>query len=176
MAYQAWSVVAGEQPSAAKWNIIGSNMAGFNDGTAIGNASIGPSKLATGAASATVAAGQTTASTTYVDLATVGPSVTVTIGANGLALVCMSLSASNTASDYSVVSILVSGANTLSAVDNETAGTWLFRHGSSTNDPQLSYVKLLTGLTAGSTTFKMQYRVASGTSTYIRRILSVIPF
>lgn len=35
MAYQSWSVVFGEQPSAAKWNILGTNDASFNDGTGI---------------------------------------------------------------------------------------------------------------------------------------------
>lgn len=35
MAYTAWSVVFGEQPSAAKWNQLGTNDAGFNDGTAL---------------------------------------------------------------------------------------------------------------------------------------------
>lgn len=35
MAYTAWSVVFGEQPSAAKWNILGSNDASFNDGTGV---------------------------------------------------------------------------------------------------------------------------------------------
>jgi hypothetical protein len=33
MAYNAWSVVAFEQPSAAKWNQLGANDAGFRDGT-----------------------------------------------------------------------------------------------------------------------------------------------
>jgi hypothetical protein len=33
--YQSWSVVFGEQPSAAKWNILGTNDAGFNSGTAL---------------------------------------------------------------------------------------------------------------------------------------------
>ncbi len=36
MAYASWSVVFGEQPSAAKWNILGTNDASFNDGTGIG--------------------------------------------------------------------------------------------------------------------------------------------
>lgn len=40
MAYQVWSVVFGEQPSASKWNILGTNDAGFNDGTAIGDDAI----------------------------------------------------------------------------------------------------------------------------------------
>ncbi len=37
MAYASWSVVFGEQPSAAKWNILGTNDASFNDGTGLPN-------------------------------------------------------------------------------------------------------------------------------------------
>lgn len=48
MAYASWSVVFGEQPSAAKWNILGTNDASFNDGTGIGAGVIGNSQLATG--------------------------------------------------------------------------------------------------------------------------------
>lgn len=35
MSYNAWSVIFGEQPSAAKWNILGANDAAFADGTGI---------------------------------------------------------------------------------------------------------------------------------------------
>lgn len=35
MAYASWSVVFGEQPSASKWNILGTNDASFNDSTGI---------------------------------------------------------------------------------------------------------------------------------------------
>ena len=45
MAYQVWSVVFGEQPSAAKWNILGSNDASFADGTGISAGVIGSSKI-----------------------------------------------------------------------------------------------------------------------------------
>lgn len=45
MAYASWSVVFGEQPSAAKWNILGTNDASFNDGTGIANGSILPNHL-----------------------------------------------------------------------------------------------------------------------------------
>lgn len=37
MAYTAWSVVFGEQPTAAKWNQLGTNDAGFKDGTNFDN-------------------------------------------------------------------------------------------------------------------------------------------
>lgn len=45
MSYASWSVVFGEQPSAAKWNILGTNDASFNDGTGIGANVIGSSQL-----------------------------------------------------------------------------------------------------------------------------------
>lgn len=48
MAYSAWSVVANEQPSVAKWNILGANDASFNDGTGIAVSAITPEKLLTG--------------------------------------------------------------------------------------------------------------------------------
>lgn len=50
MAYTAWSVVYGEQPTAAKWNQLGANDAGFKDGTNIDAGAITASKLAAGAA------------------------------------------------------------------------------------------------------------------------------
>ena len=37
MAYASWSVVFGEQPSTAKWNILGTNDASFANGTGIAN-------------------------------------------------------------------------------------------------------------------------------------------
>lgn len=42
MTYTAWSVVFGEQPSAAKWNQLGENDAGFRDGTNISDGVITP--------------------------------------------------------------------------------------------------------------------------------------
>jgi len=48
MAYASWSVVFGEQPSAAKWNILGTNDASFNDGTGIGSGVITPAKRSGG--------------------------------------------------------------------------------------------------------------------------------
>lgn len=50
MAYTAWSVVYGEQPTAAKWNQLGTNDAGFKDGTNIDSGAIITAKLAGGAA------------------------------------------------------------------------------------------------------------------------------
>lgn len=49
MAYATWSVSFGEQPSAAKWNILGTNDASFNDGTGIGTNAIAAASLKTNA-------------------------------------------------------------------------------------------------------------------------------
>ena len=46
MAYTAWSVVYGEQPTAAKWNQLGANDAGFKDGTNIDAGAIITTKIA----------------------------------------------------------------------------------------------------------------------------------
>lgn len=48
MAYNAWSVVFGEQPSTAKWNILGANDASFADGTGIAANAITSAKVAAG--------------------------------------------------------------------------------------------------------------------------------
>lgn len=48
MGYVAWSVVFGEQPSASKWNILGSNDASFNNGTGIADDAILQRHLSSG--------------------------------------------------------------------------------------------------------------------------------
>ena len=53
MAYTAWSVVYGEQPTAAKWNQLGTNDAGFKDGTNIDNDAIINRHLANNAVDST---------------------------------------------------------------------------------------------------------------------------
>lgn len=63
MAYVAWSVVYGEQPSAAKWNILGTNDASFNDGSGIGNGAVTPSKLNNDYLFEAYASGSTTVAT-----------------------------------------------------------------------------------------------------------------
>lgn len=41
MSYSSWSVVFGEQPTASKWNILGTNDASFNNGSGIASLTIG---------------------------------------------------------------------------------------------------------------------------------------
>lgn len=77
MAYTAWSVVYGEQPTAAKWNQLGANDAGFKDGTNIDNNaiinrhmaddSVTGDNLSLDFVEAVLAANFPTSSTSYVD-------------------------------------------------------------------------------------------------------------
>ncbi len=147
-------------------------------GSALTNSSVTASKLATGAATAAVATSETTTSTSYADLATTTDSVTVTIGANGLALVCLLAKMGNTtANAYSWISVDVSGASTVAAADTNAIK---YQEYSANAETQAAGTVLLTGLSAGSTTFKMKYKVqtgggGAGTGSFANRKIAVIP-
>ena len=118
---------------------------------------------------ASVATSQTTTSTTYADLATVGPAVTVTTGTHALVMHIVRQNTSGSNSCWA--SHAVSGATTISANDE-----WATRM-NETNDMTISAVKLHTGLTAGSNTFTMKYKQStSGTATFVDRRITVLPF
>lgn len=117
-------------------------------------------------ATAYVATNESTSSTSYTDLATTTDQVTVTIGASGMALVTVSAQLV-TGNQY--VSFGVSGASTVSASDDSA----LF---SNPANILTSKTELVTGLTAGSTTFKMKYKAGTAASkSFLRRSISVVP-
>ena len=134
----------------------------------IANAAVTASKIALGGATAIVTTDQSTTSLTYTDLSTTGPSVTVTIGANGLALIIVSTGIYNTAA-AKFAGVAISGASTVAASDDYAA-----RNDSATAGVYTTSW-LQTGLTAGSTTFTMKYKTASGTASFFSRKLTVIP-
>jgi hypothetical protein len=113
---------------------------------------------------------QTTTSTAYTDLATAGPSVTVTSGPGG-ALAFWCSRALNSTTGYSIVSLAITGA----AGANAAAAASDDRELSSNRNRQYSQVVYYDGLTAGSNTFTMKYRVTAGTGTFSRRRLIVFP-
>jgi len=121
-------------------------------------------------ATATVATSQTTASTSYADLSTVGPAVTVTTGTK--ALVTVSSFITNTSSGpLNYASFAVSSATTRAASDAEAV--ILQTTGGSSPQMRASATTLVTGLTAGSNTFTMKYRVEFGTGTFKDRSVIV---
>lgn len=148
----------------------------LNATTALQNSTVTTDKLNTGAGQATVTTQETTTSTSYVDLSTTTDTVTVVIGANGLALVAISAGLlNNTTFGTTYASFAISGASTvaagpttgeISAQEDGTYGNVVYQFGSTF---------LITGLTPGSTTFKMKYKVGSGTGGVSGRRIAVVP-
>lgn len=120
-----------------------------------------------------IATAETTTSTTYTDLATVGPTVTTTTGPN--ALICITSGVSNnTAGGITKTGFDISGATTVAAQDVFSFGA---TSGVANNFYQGSLAMIFTGLTPGSNTFLMKYKTqAAGTAAFSSRRLSVIPF
>lgn len=115
-----------------------------------------------------VSATETTTSTTFTDLASAGPSVTVTVGSSGMVEVHISAGLYNdTVGAYAVASFGTSGGATEAASDDwaiyrrvDTAGY----------DIRMGASRLITGLTVGaSVTFTMKYRASAGTASFQRR-------
>lgn len=128
--------------------------------------------MVNGATGAAVATAETTASASYVDLTTTTDTVTVTIGDSGIAIVFIQAQHANTGG-YNLTSFAISGATTRAADD----ATCIQAAGHSNGvQVQVGNAYVVTGLSAGSTTFKMKYKVISGTGTFANRRISVIPF
>lgn len=142
----------------------------------INDGAVTPVKMTLGSGTAQVATSESTASTTYTDLTTPGPAVTVTTGA--VALVIVECGMDNTGTADSFMSFAVSGATTRAAnadgdndaasFDGQLAGT------AGANDSPVR-ITLLTGLTPGSNTFTAKYRVTGGTGGFTDRRIIVIP-
>lgn len=129
-----------------------------------------------GTASAYVATSESTTSTSYVDLTTTTDSVTVTISSSGMALVLIYAAVANgNNGGQSFMSYAVSGANTVAAADGQSINVQVVTGAG--NAGSFGNMFLLTGLTAGSTTFKLKYRASSGTTAvFATRRITVIPF
>lgn len=121
---------------------------------------------------ATVATSQTTTSTSYTDLSTAGPAVTVTTGSYALVIIGGRLS-DGSAGQWAYMGFAVSGATTTAAADATALG---FGQSATTVDSfvQASQV-FLVALTPGSNVFTAKYRVTGGTGTFINRNITVIP-
>ena len=120
-------------------------------------------------ATAAVATNQTTSSTSYTDLATAGPAVTLTTGTK--ALVVVSCGLYNSAANSTCMGFAVSGATTIAAAD---ASAIEIGGSNGTVFVAASRALLLTTLTAGSNVFTSKYRVSGGTGNFYNRAIVVI--
>lgn len=121
---------------------------------------------------ATIATSQTTTSTTYTNLTTVGPQVTVTTGTRAIAWWNVRMS-NNTAGQNCFASVSVGGA-TPTQVGQDSYSLRYQSYGSNSVH-QSDGMHMWTGLTAGSNTFTVVYKVDAGTGAFQDRDLTVLP-
>ena len=141
----------------------------------LADASVTPAKLATGATTAAVATAEDTSSASYVALTTAGPASTVTIGANGIALVSVrAIVGNSTANAQNYMGFAISGATTVASAD-AFAAVRRINDASIAGQDGLADTFLVTGLTPGSTTFTSQYKVNAGSGRFSTRKITVIP-
>jgi hypothetical protein len=119
----------------------------------------------------TVATSQGTTSTSYTDLATVGPSVTVTTGI--LAIVIVTAGVSNSVSNAnSFMSYQITGATPTAATNARALRVDGISSGNVLRASAVSTVSLV----AGSNTFTAKYLAGgSSTATFTDRTIQVIP-
>lgn len=115
---------------------------------------------------ALVSTSETTTSSSYTDLATIGPTVTVTTGTR--ALVALYASILNSGNNNTFMSVDLSGATVLAAAD-----AFAIAQFSSAGGRIGSLI--LFNMSPGSTTFTGKYRTAAGTATFADRRMLVIP-
>jgi hypothetical protein len=111
----------------------------------------------------TVTTLETTTSTAFTNLATVGPTITATTGSLGLLLYAAQI-ANNANGEISVVSWDITGASAVSAIDDNSINADQ-PAAAANQDIRMADVRRLTGLTPGSNTVTLKYRVSVGTST-----------
>lgn len=117
-----------------------------------------------------VATSQTSPSTSYTDLGTVGPTVSVETGTQ--AKVTLYAGISNTTAAFANMSFAVSGATTIAALDTMAIGGLFDAAGETVECGATFHV---TGLTPGTNVFTAKYRVTGGTGTWISRRMMVEP-
>lgn len=117
---------------------------------------------------------ETTSNTSYINLATVGPTVTTTTGSKALVMWCAQIE--NTANGgFGIVSVDISGATTQAA--NDGYSLVLEQTSDNTGQAVSASTAKVFNLTPGSNTFTLKYRASGGgTSNFSRRRLIVLPF
>ena len=115
---------------------------------------------------------QTTASTSYVGLTT-ATAVTITTGTSALVVATATI-ANGDNNAQGRFSYAVSGATTVAA-SNDYAGQFITGGAGGLSGSTCTVFYVHTGLTAGSNTFTMQYKVSGGTLYAIDRRITVFP-
>jgi hypothetical protein len=112
---------------------------------------------------------ESTSSTTYVDLTTPGPTVTLDTGTSVLVLMTAEISASG---GFNYMSVAVSGASTVAASDNHALVDADSATTGFTDRQTAAYP--ISGLTAGSNTFTAKYKTSGVSASFGLRSLTVV--
>lgn len=114
-----------------------------------------------------VHAPETTTSTSFTDLATVGPSVTVNVGASGRVLIILGGRVDNSAAgNWSLMGVSTDLVGPSDSVSYVNVGV---------DESTASHVVIAAGYPAGPRTFTVKYRVTAGTGTFQFRRITAIP-
>jgi hypothetical protein len=135
--------------------------------TASGGVITAPANVPPGAAM--TRADESTSSTSYVDLATVGPAVTMVTGTSVLVIYSGGAYKPSGGGNSCYMSVAVSGATTLAASDSWNATI----DGNTFAQSIAGNIVVLTGLTAGTNTFTVKYKVNGSTFHFFDRGLAV---
>lgn len=119
---------------------------------------------------ATVLPSEATSSGSFTDLATPGPATTVVVGPLGIALVTIDFEIDPVSSGLCLMHFAMSGANSSSPSSNSSCVS------APSNGGTLSQSYILTGLSAGSTTFTTRYAASGGSAKFSYRHIGVVSF
>lgn len=164
MGYSAISFSAGEQPTTAKWNILGSNDSSFNDGTGIGTNAIAAASLSTTAitlAYAQIVASITTASTTIVAATGLTVNATIPAGNRKVKVTVFADSNTNTAAANNTLGIWSGASSAALTTQLATIETSV----PAANDFQSTYIVSVTTPAAGSIWYTVGWKTSNNTAT-----------
>lgn len=110
---------------------------------------------------------ESTASTAFTNLATVGPTVTLTLIGTSVTVTVSVYMNNSAGGNNGYMGCAVSGASTVAASDSKSASNV------GTNAVTASNTFEFTGLTPGINVFTAKYRVSAGTGNFVYRWLTV---
>lgn len=116
---------------------------------------------------------ESTTSTSYTDLVTFGPSLTLTTGTQALVIFGGQVGNTTSTSASARIALEISGSTSIAPTDNQAFGHVQSPGTSARAIGTNGY--LYTTLTPGTNTFTLKYRVSSGQGLFHFRKLSVLP-
>ena len=125
-----------------------------------------------GSIGATISASESTSTTSYTDLTTVGPTVTVSTMTTAIVLLGTSMT-TNVVNGVSKMSVAVSGASSISATDATCIQNEFYANNVGF---QVGAAFWMSGLTPGSNIFTAKYQAGnSALASFANRSIAVVP-